>query len=70
MRTYGTNWKGNSQDKTGLASFVCRDKEVLFKMDSFEEYLELCGVIDNAINKAEGQLQYSIFTHMNSYKKD
>lgn len=72
MRTYMTAWRGaiEPSDRSGIATFTCGDREVKFKLNDFQQYLGLCGVIDNAISKAEGQLQESIFTHMNSYRKD
>lgn len=69
MREYGASWKGNSKDKTGLASLTCGNKEIVFKMDNFEDYLTLCELIDNVATKVEKRNQAAIFEYINSYQK-
>ena len=65
-----TMWRAATEpyDLTGVATFTCRDKEVKFRMDNFEQYLALCDVIDTAVSKAEQRTRVLIFEHMNSYK--
>lgn len=74
MKGYGymSMWRGaiEPSDKTGIATFTCRDKEIKLRMNCFEEYLDLCAVIDTAVSKAEQRTRVSIFEHMNSYKSN
>lgn len=69
MRVYGSGWRGNSKDKTGIATFTCDDKQMKFKMQSFEQYHDLCGLIDAISNKIEQKNQAAIFQYINSYQK-
>ena len=66
-----TSWRGAivPTDETGIATFTCRDKEVKLRMSNFQQYLDLCELIDRVADKAEQRTRVSIFEHMNSYKE-
>jgi hypothetical protein len=70
MRAYMTAWRAAVEpyDTTGVATFTCRDKEVKFRMDNFEQYLALCELLDTAVNKAKQRQRVEIFEYINSYK--
>lgn len=70
MRVYMTAWRGavEPSDRTGIATFTCRDKEVKLRMDDFEQYLALCEIIDSVVSKAEQKQRVEIFEYINSYK--
>lgn len=71
MRAYMTAWRGvvEPSNRTGIATFTCRDREVKLRMDDFEQYLALCELIDRVVDKAEQRTRVLIFEHINSYKK-
>lgn len=71
MRNYMTAWRAaiKPSDKTGIATFTCDDKEVKFKMNNFQQYLDLCTLIDSVAEKVEKRNQVAIFEYINSYKK-
>jgi hypothetical protein len=64
MRGYETFWLGSTEpsDETGIATFTLGDKEVKFKMDNFEQYLDLCNMIDDAVVKTAQRTKSAIFT--------
>lgn len=68
-REYGFKWKGNTKDLTGIATITCRDKVINFKMESFEQFNDLCGVIDAIALKIEQRNEANIFAYINSYRK-
>jgi hypothetical protein len=71
MKGYMTSWRAavKPSDKTGIATLTLGHKEVKFKMNNFQQYLDLCAIIDTAVSKAEERTRISIFEHMNSYNK-
>lgn len=69
MRDYVAKWSGNTKDLTGIATITCQNKEINFKMESFEQFNDLCGVIDAIALKIEQRNQAAIFQYINSYQK-
>lgn len=69
MREFSASWKGNTSDKTGLATFTCGDKQMTFKMQSFEQFHDLCGFMDSVTAIVEKRHQAAIFQYINSYQK-
>ena len=69
MREFSSSWQGSCTSKKGIATFVCGDKEVEFKMNSFEQYHNLCTLIDAVSNKVEKRNQAAIMAYINSYQK-
>lgn len=50
---YKTDWKGNTADETGIATFNYGSNRISFKMSSFGDYLALCHIIRKSCEETE-----------------
>ena len=69
MREFSSSWEGSTSTRKGIARFSCGDKDIEFRMDSFEHYHYLCELIDVITDKVEKRNQAAIFQYINSYRK-
>lgn len=50
---YTTDWKGNTRNKSGIATFNCGNNSVKIRMSSFDDYFALCSMLDTVGVKTE-----------------
>lgn len=69
MREFSSSWEGSVSTRKGIARFSCGDKDIEFRMNSFEHYNYLCQLIDAITDKVEKRNQAAIMAYINSYQK-
>lgn len=63
---YKSDWKGNTRNKTGMATFSYGSNKISFKMNNFSDYLSLCHIITKTCEQTETVTKTNILEKVNS----